>query len=272
MSESLIDSTLFIRDSSSSSNNDQYDDIFYEKISDTDDIHLIKTNTGSYELHRNRLISTLKELHHYSHVFVSKLKEEQSELLSSTIEATRILYNSRVLKDMVLNDIREIYKDIKNPIPGTVGAFFVGCFNDDNFNGPIGCNPRCAASLFNCDNDGLECSDTILIFENNTFTSLNNKNTQHAYIYIESYNFVSFTMNQIHKLQEANITTVTLIYSDIDGSYKEVTGRIDIDTLITVCNQNTSTSSSTSIIAIILLIIIALIFLGLIFMYEKYTI
>lgn len=269
MTHSLINTSLFMN------SNDNTDEIkykgekeqknlqIYEKISNDEDIYLIKTDNGhSYKLYRKHLLDTLKELHKFSHLQTSKLNEEQNSLLSSTIEATRILYNTKALKDLVLKDIQDIFH-IKNPIPGTIGAFFVGCLNNDDFTGPIGCNPRCAASLLNCD-EHFNCSDTILILTENEFKSLNNKHTSHAYIYIEDSEFKDFKSYQISQLKDAGIQSITIIYSNEDGSYKEITNELHIDTFD--CDNNSNIQAGW-IVIIILIIILILFFL--LYFYEN---
>ena len=58
MLESLIDASLYIN----SSNDSEEEELpCYEKISENEDIYLIRTKHTSYELHRKRLIGTLKE-------------------------------------------------------------------------------------------------------------------------------------------------------------------------------------------------------------------
>jgi hypothetical protein len=270
MSQSLINASLFINDSCTSGTTsweDKSENANYEKISSEEEIYLIKTDNGSYELHRKNLINTLIELKKHAHVFVSKLGPAESDMLKSTIEATRILYNSKALKDLVLTDIREIFGDVKNPIPGSLSAYFTGCFNDDNFNGPVlACNPRCAASALGSD-QGLECIDSVLIFSNGTFNKLNDKKSFHAYIYIEDDKFTTFSSYHIKLLNDAGITTVTLIYGNKDGSYREVTGRLALDQMLT---QPDSNSSAWPGIIIVIVIIVILILLGAMFYYKGY--
>lgn len=236
----------------------------YEKISDTEDIYLIRTENGSFEYHRKNLIETLTELHNSAHVPVSQLNDSQTALLASTTEVTRILYNSNALKDLIMKDVQNIFSDIKNPIPGTVAAFFVGCFNDDKFTGPIGCNPRCAASsLLKCDGENFECSDTILIFSNNQFRTLNKNKSNKAYIYIQSPTFTMFSPNNIQNLKDSGIQSAILIYGNKDGSYREVTGEMSIDKLpVSRLFTTTNTWAGPILFLILLVIIIIIAFLS----------
>jgi hypothetical protein len=260
MSESFIDSSLFIKDNSESSESHGT----YEKISNLDDVYLIHTDNGSFELYRKDFINTLQVLHRHAHQFVNQLDHEHKHLLNSTIEATRLLHNSKALKELILQDIRSIYHNVKNPMPGTVGAFFIGCFNDDNFKGPLGCNPRCAASLFGCD-EGLECADTVLIFAQNQFSSLNAKKTPHCIIYIQNPHFVSFSQHNLNTLRRAGHEQMTLVQADTDGTYKYVTDRLHIDGKIDGMDE---TTGMWVVIGIIIALIVLLILLGFFYVYN----
>lgn len=258
MSESLIDASLYIN-----SLTDTPKKKFYEKISDNEDIYLIHTENHSYELHRDRLIDALKELHKSSHMKIDQLNEKQAELLASTVETTQILYNTKALKDLVLKDIQRIYSHIKNPLPGTVGAFFIGCFNNDNFNGPLGCNPRCAASLLKCDGVNFECGDTILIFSKHEFTCINKKSTSHAYIYIEDEKFTKFSNHELNQLNQTGVKSVTMIYGNADGTYREITNEIILDHV-------NGDESSSSVWLILLIFIIILLLIALFYFYGQH--
>lgn len=246
MLPSLIDTSLFIE-----SNN-------YEKISEN--VFLIRGHDGeTCELHRNDLIYSLKQLHKYSHVFIDKLKDEQTKLFDGITEATRILHNNKVLNELVLKDIKKIFGDIEHPVPGTVGAFFVGCFNKDKFKGPLGCNPRCAASFITCDKEQLECSDNIYIFKDGQFIKLNKKNhnqpTEHVYIYIDDHQFTDFSHGQLSILRRGGVKSITTIYSNEDGSYKNIIYNKSIEH-IKVTQDSSNVGWILLIIFIILLILL----------------
>ena len=266
MSRSLINTSLFMNHSTSQQSSDETGslesdnhDASYVKVSDEEDLYIIHTADKKFYLYRQRLINTVKELHAYAHVQIPKLEKEQAKLLESTIEATRILYNSNVLKKLILDDIQEIFKDVKNPTPGSVSAFFLACFNNDDFQGPLGCNPRCAASSLGCDT--FDCADTILVYSNRQFNALNDKQSSHAYIYIESDKFVSFTTRDIQRLRDAHIETVTLIYGNKNGTYREITYKMALEQLPTCNNTTTASGSTIAFIMIIILIILILAFL-----------
>ncbi len=247
MSRSLINTSLFMNKINEDS---------YEKVDDQEDLYIIKSENKNYYLYRQRLIDTVKDLYPYAHVQISKLEKDQKQLLENTMKATKLLYHSNVLKNLIVDDIQEIFKDIKNPTPGSVCAFFITCFNHDDFKGPLGCHPK--ALSFGCDT----CEDTILSY-NYGFIPINRHHTNHAYIYIDC-KFTNFTRKDIQKLKDDGIQKVTLIYGNKNGTYQEITYQMSLDKL--PVSKNTTTASTSTIV---LLIIIILIMLGLLFVYGN---
>lgn len=233
-------------------NNDYECEITFEKISDEDDIYLIQTEDKTYQLHRKKLLKSLRLLHEHCHVPIVQLQPNISDRFNSTIESIKLLYGSKELKKLVLNDIKDIYGNVKHPIPGTVGAFFVGCIHDSKFMVPLECNPTCGA--------GFDCSDTVLVY-NGEFKTLNNKTTTNAYIFIKDDNFKRFDHYDIRMLKEAGIQSYILIFSNEDGSYKKVSKKKYI-------NHEKDESQNWQVALIIVVILIALMLAGAFFMYK----
>ena len=205
----------------------------YEHVGGEDDVFIINGQGGSFQLHRKTLRDTLQELKTQAHVSVRQLTPEHTESFKSIVEALRLLYGSQALYDLILTDIRSVFSDIKDVKPGTVAAFFIGCFNDDKFPGPMGCSPKCAASV--PPTEGTpgynNCDDLVLIYTEGLFSSLNDKRSAHAYIYIGESDFTGFTTENIRQLREAGIENASLIFGNQDGSYREVTGALNLDQL-----------------------------------------
>lgn len=250
----------------------------YEHIGGDDDIFLINGPSESFQLHRKTLKDALLELKNYSHQPLRNLDSRNTESFRSIVEALRLLYGSQALYDIILSDIRSIFGDIKDIKPGTVAAFFIGCFNDDKFPGPMGCSPKCAASLPPTEGTPgyANCDDLVLIY-NGLFSSLNEKRSSHAYIYIETKDFTNFTPENINQLKDAAISHATLIFGNEDGSYSEVTSSLPVDQLpvsITPSPQvttssSTTTSSSANLIFFILLVAVIVISLVVLFKYRN---
>lgn len=198
-----------------------------------DDLIIINNDTESFQLHRDTLRSSLQELKRDAHTPIARLNPQQTENFRSVSEALRLLYASQALYDIVLVDIRNIFGDVTNVKPGTVAAFFVGCFTDDKFPGPMGCSPKCASSLRPTEGTpGYDnCEDLVLIYSDGHFSSLNNKQSKHAYIYVGDDNFKGFSQMNIDQLKAAGIEKSSLIFGNADGSYREVTSALPVDNL-----------------------------------------
>jgi len=244
---------------------------------------VINNNGGSFQLHRNTLKETLVDLKSQSHVSIRNLSAEYTESFRSVIEALRLLYGSQALYDMVLNDIRHIFSDVKDIKPGTVAASFVGCLNDDKFSGPIGCSPKCAAALPPTEGTPgyYNCEDLVLIYSGGLFSSLNDKLSNHAYIYIGDTNFEGFSGENVQQLRDAGIEKVTLVFGDKDGAYSEITEVLPLDQIPTKAGSNvntsnlqassTETSSNTTGAIVIGVIVVVIVILLLVILYRTYA-
>lgn len=205
----------------------------YERVGGEEDVFIVNGQNGSFQLNRKTLKQTLAELKTQSAISIRQLSPEYTESFKSVMEALRLLYGSQALYDLVLTDIRNVFDDVKDVKPGTVAAFFIGCFNDDKFPGPIGCSPKCAASLPPTEGTPgyANCDDLVLIYSDGLFSSLNEKRSTHAYIYVEDNDFPGFSLENINQLKEAGIENASLVFGNQDGSYREVTGVLNVNQL-----------------------------------------
>lgn len=246
----------------------------YEHVGGQDDVFIITSPDGSFQLHRTTLKETLVELKTQSHVSIRQLSPEHTESFKSIVEALRLLYGSQALYELILTDIHAVFDDVKDIIPGTIAAFFIGCSTNDKFPGPMGCSPKCAASLPPSDGTPgyTNCDDLVLIYSEGLFSSLNDKRSTHAYIYIGESNFLAFSPENIRQLRDAGIENASLVFGLQDGSYREVTSVLPVDKLpynsaITSANlqqtpdetaTNTTNSGAGIAFAIIIVVIIIL--------------
>lgn len=270
---SSSDQSFFVKGDDTKSDNSSS----YEHIGGDEDAFIINGQNGSYQLHRKALRDTLYDLKPHANVSVRHLSPEHTEAFRTIVEALRLLYGSQALYDLVLADIRTVFNDVKDIKPGTVSAFFIGCFNDDKFPGPMGCSPKCAASLPPAEGTPgyANCDDLVLIYSDGLFNSLNEKRSTHAYIYIANPDFCGFTNDNLRQLKGADIEHVTLIFGNQDGSYREVTSTLTIDQLprkahegdnkvnTTQSNDSSSSNAGAGIaLVIIVLILIILLFVA----------
>jgi len=250
------------------SDHNKINDLFIKGKNDTfelkkghSNVYIIKTDNRQLEFDRNSFLTTLNDLKKYSHTPIKTLEAEQKVQFSKVMNAIEMLYKINKLYELVHNDIQSIFDDVKIVVPGTVAAYFIGCSSNDNFSGPMGCNPKCAASLAPGGKDPNEytCDDLVLMYENDgTFSSLNQKISQHSYIHIGDPNFKGFTKNNIQELTDANISSATLIYSKNDGTYRDPINSMKVSELPLI-SQTQSNGSGDDSGAWVLLIIIAII-------------
>jgi hypothetical protein len=251
-------------------------DVTFELKKGHDNIYIIKTSDNRrLEFDRNSFLYTLKDLKKYSHNPIKILEGEQKEKFSKIMGAVEMLYKTGKLYDLIHKDILDIYDDVKIVIPGTIAAYFIGCSSNDNFAGPMGCNPKCAASLVpgGKDHGEYSCDDLVLMYENDgNFSSLNQKISKHVYIHIGDINFKGFTEDNIKELINADITSVTLVHGKTDGTYMDPTSAMPVDKLPLLSQTQTTIISNDNGAWILFIIIIAIIIiLLLIFLYQSYA-
>lgn len=273
MSVNSISSELFMLDPSIKDTNKDFVTKGNEEhvINTTDDVFTISGDKGSFQLHRDALKETLAELRPLADTPIRKLTSDQAESFKNVVEALKLLYESQALYDIILKEVREVFDDVKQVKPGTVAAFFVGCFNDDKFTGPVGCSPKCASSLPPAEGTPgySSCSDLVLIYADGAFSSLNEKKSLHAYIYIDDTNFKTFKRDNIQQLKDSGIENVTLVFGNDDGTYKEITDPIKIDKLPMnkdTSSNSTSTSSTIGIVVIVIVILLIIALLALLYL------
>jgi len=251
-------------------------DVTFELKRGFDNIYIIKEpNNRSWEFDRNTLLESLKSMKKYSYTPIKSLEEEPQESFAKIMAALEMLYKTGKLYELIHNDIQQIYADVKIVIPGTVAAYFIGCSSNDNFSGPIGCNPKCAAALApgGKNHTDYTCEDLVLMYEKDgTFSSLNQKISPHSYIYIGDTKFKGFTEENIKQLHDANISSATLIYGKDDGTYDEIISSMPVSQLPLATDSQSTTTTTNDAGWIILVIIIAIIILILlIILYQSYN-
>lgn len=252
-------------------------DVTFELKKGHDNIYIIKTSDNRrLEFDRNSFLTTLRDLKKYSHNPIKLLEDEQKDSFGKIMNAIEMLYKTGKLYELIHNDIHTIFDDVKIVIPGTIAAYFIGCSSNDNFPGPMGCNPKCAASLAPGGKNPIDytCDDLVLLYESDkTFSSLNRKLSEHVYIHIGDLGFKGFTQDEIKELTDANILSVTLVYAKADGTYGDVINSIPINKLPLITEtQNTTNNTSDDGAWILFIIIIAIvIILLLIVLYQLYA-
>jgi hypothetical protein len=197
------------------------------------DVFTVQSADGPLQVDRGLLRETLIRLKGDAQTLVNQLSAEKTEDFKSVMEALRALYNSPSAHEVMLNDIRREFENISPIKPGTVAAFFVGCFTGDKFPGPIGCSPKCVASIFPTSGTPgySQCDDLVLIYFDGVFSSLNEKRSAHAYIYVGESNFNGFSVENVKQLRDSGIENASIIFGNPDGTFREVTSVLALDQL-----------------------------------------
>jgi hypothetical protein len=171
--------------------------------------------------------------------------------------------------------ITRIFKDVTVVMPGTVGAYYIGCFIDStSFTGTVGCSAHCAGSISPSENTmGWEaCKYTCFIYTPQNFISLNEtSDITQSYIFIrDTIDFKGFTDGEIKNLKNFGVQKAKLVKYVNSAKYTDMTsGFVDLENLPhvkvekPVTREIPSSSSSSYSMFIILLLIIVLAFLWL---------
>lgn len=235
-----------------------------------------------FKLNRETLRSTLNDLKAYGSTMVAKLPKVQATTFKNIVDIMGVVYDTQGLYDIVLSDIRSVFTKTDELVPGTLEAFFIGCYNDDKFTGPMGCNPKCAAGLPPPDGTPgySQCEDLVLIYADGSFSALNEQVSAHTYIYVGETDFKGFSTDNIRSLREANISQVTVVYGGPNGVYREVTGKLSLEQLpstggvnpssSTAATQTTSSTVNGAGVALVIILIVIIILL-LIALWARYA-
>jgi hypothetical protein len=157
------------------------------------------------------------------------------------VEISRVAYNSAVYS-LFIDEVLAAFQNVPSVREGTVGAFFKGCFVENKFEGPPGCDPRCAGSLPPSQGTpGWDyCDKPVIMYSSNGLTSLNDVSTGSsgdAYIVVNPNSLVNgqfpgFTTEEIRSLSSSGIKRVKIVYSSGD-SYREYSNFVNVDSLPT---------------------------------------
>jgi hypothetical protein len=277
----LNDRSIFIKGDSDSTPS-------YEQMGGSEDVFFVRGGDSSFEFDRSAFYETLLDLKYQANVQVKDLHDDYTESFRGVVDALKLLYTVPSLYAIATEDIKKVFGDVKNIRPGSIGAFFIGCFNVDDSNLPLGCNPKCVSALPPAEGTVgySNCEDLVLMYSDGQFSALNEKSSPHAYIYVDG-KFDGFTEADKNKLKnQAHIDKVTLIFGDATGNYTEISTPISVDDLKVTDNpsqslqvqqnsvtpaettDNTSNNSSKGVAVAFTIIIILIIVLLIVIFYR----
>ena len=237
-----------------------------------------KTGTKNYEIDRSILREYLTSLKAVRNLPERKLDTKNASNLKTLREISRMLRENTnpALYEIFVEEVMSVFSDVQSSVPGTVGAYFVGCFKGNNFEGPIGCSAHCAGSMApgSSAKGFAPCSDNVFFAENNELVPLYETDSDQAYIYFDAQSRSVFTPEMIEILKEKRIEKVIIVSGDQNGKYKESSDPIPLARLSTSSvvrradNGDGSSSGSDSsywVLWIILAVLILIIILALVF-------
>ena len=178
----------------------------------------------------------IAEFRRYADVDIKKLRPYQSKRLNKMAYYVSLLYNHKESYMLMVSEIKKVFSNLTEVAPGTVGAYFYGCFLRTDFEEK--CSLVCANSISPLARDS-ECRQRVVwakydstndryIFDetnkNNTIKGNNgnngnngnkgdeNKEDEITYLYIENpKGFSGFTMSEKESLSKMNIEYVRLL-------------------------------------------------------------
>lgn len=182
-------------------------------ISTDESVMISGEDSEKYSQYREKLRRDLAVLKEKAHEKIINLTGVHLESFDSIANSLNILQASETEYPDIYRDVVTYFNDDKDTVKGTVKAFFLNCFISDKQKGVVGCNPKCITGH---DTDRSTCEDLVFLYQNKSLTRINDKQTEHAYVFIQDKSFKGFTDNHINEIKNANVKNVTLVTEEQD--------------------------------------------------------
>lgn len=212
------------------------DDQVLEKAGE-DDMIIIKGSNGNngHSVNLTQLKKILKGLREKANVKTEDLTGEDANNFRYVVDLANVLYQSGGYL-CVYKAINEIFAGVHKPLPGTVGAYFVGCHTQNmTFGGKNGCSAVCAGAFKPPAGHGdfKPCEHLVILIDTKTgeFKQLNDpEDKSKAFIHVVGSKNFSLSPAQNNKLRSLGVKKVKIYAYDMDSSqYTALTnGFIDI--------------------------------------------
>lgn len=274
MSYEELDSSYFSTGPAHSDSQDSVNN-YYEKgaySSSTDSHNLISSQGGNkISVDFNRIRVMLESLVPYCDTQVTDLSGEAKSNLDYILKISKAI-SKTPLYSKLYDNIKKIFKShCSTPIPGSVGAFFIGCaVSSCGFKGPNECDPRCAGSLTppsgskNCK----KCQQVCVLYdEHGHIRPLNNVNAKDSdgtgYIVVLGKDFDGFSKRDISTFERRGLKKASYLRW-YDGKYHHQSEMVEVSQLPIKTKSggkcdNGSSSISGGAVAIIVVAIVVII-------------
>ena len=180
----------------------------------------------------------IAEFRRYADVDIKKLRPYQSKRLNKMAYYVSLLYNHKESYMLMVSEIKKVFSNLTEVAPGTVGAYFYGCFIRTDFEetcslicansiSPLArdseCHQRVVWAKYDSENDSYTFDETNKGINNKvkgkTGEDAANKEGEITYLYIENPKlFNGFTMSEKESLSNMGVEYVRLL-----GIFKSAT-------------------------------------------------
>lgn len=258
-----------------SKSEDQY---FYSKGSNK---ILINVSGKGIEVDMDIFRSVIEKLKKYSSSLVSDLNEEISDNYNTVVSFINIASSDDHVYERFVKIIREIFGDVKNIKPGTIGSYFLGNIQNfektyNSYQGPANCHPLKIGAAPNIRGQSNDCQYPAFIFSHGKFTRQNNINGAVAVIYVDRPSFSGFTAQNIIDLQSIGISSAYLNYGiNSDEAIESSPHPINIQSLPMKMKSNEQKDFNTSegingyILFLLIILIVLVVFVGFLFIRKS---
>lgn len=166
-------------------------------------------------------VSKIESMGHLSHVPIKNLEKKKQLELHDLRSAANLLRKGKSY-GLVVDAIKRTFGSKKNLQPATVGAFFYGCFIDNDFEGCLACSALCAGSMPVPSVPGWkDCDKTVGVYIDGELSISYISESKEILVHVTSGQFQGLSEEDTKKLKKMGIEKVTISYSDSEsGSSK----------------------------------------------------
>lgn len=178
----------------------------------------VVSGTDTYEVNTDEILRLAREFRKKADLPILGLDKET---FRSFRELTELLSTLRTtdIYPALAQQLHQIYRDVQDAAPGTVGAYFTGCFRDHGFPGAAGCSAHCAGALQPGHSDWEACDTKVLVHQpgqKRPFQVKESPESSEAIIHVQDQSFGGFSTSELDHLERLGITHAQVFLSDGD--------------------------------------------------------
>lgn len=230
----------------------------------------------------HRIVEEIKQMKSLKNVPLKNLDQKEQQKLNDLRKAALLLRRGKNY-DTIVEAIRTNYQSTNDVRPDTVGAFFYGCFLENDGEGNLACSAHCAGNMpVPIEPGWRDCEKSVGIYDSGELTiKYVNEKSNEILIHDISGNFQGLSSKDLKKLSDLSVEKVTLVESDASGksSGKSVSsGSVDYFSSISYSKTEPDfpkplpvqrNSSWWGIIAVVVIFIIVLFVVAVLWYYKR---